>query len=133
MLGCYTRFGGDRQRRRKDMNLNDVIELLSPRVVVPPPNPSHPVTGGYASDLLSCVMAKAKAGNAWITLQGNPNIVAVAALLDLACIIVSEGASIDEMTIQKAAEEGIPLFGSTLSTFSIVAKLAAAGLSGADM
>ena len=115
------------------MNLNDVIELLVPRVVVPPANPWRPVTGGYTSDLLSCVMAKAKAGNVWITLQGHPNIVAVASLLDLAAIIVSEDASIDSMTIQKAEEEGIPVLQSALSTFSVIARLAAAGLPGADM
>ena len=44
------------------------------------------VTGGYTSDLLSCVMAGAKAGNVWITLQAHPNVVAVASLLDLAAV-----------------------------------------------
>ena len=29
------------------------------------------VTGGYASDLLSCAMAKAKEGNVWVTLQAH--------------------------------------------------------------
>jgi hypothetical protein len=115
------------------MNLNDVVQLLSPTIIVGPANPSRVVTGGYTSDLLSYVMAKAKAGNVWITIQGHPNIVAVASLLDLAGIIVCEGASVDDLTIQKATEEGIPLFSSTLSSFSVVAKLASAGLAGADM
>ena len=38
------------------------------------------VTGGYASDLLSCVMAGARAGDVWVTLQGHANVVAVASL-----------------------------------------------------
>jgi len=57
------------------------------------------VTGGYASDLLSCVMAKARAGNVWITLQSHPNIVAVASLLNLAGIIITEGMTPEATTI----------------------------------
>ena len=33
------------------------------------------------ADLLSCVMAAAKAGALWVTLQAHPNVVAVASLL----------------------------------------------------
>jgi hypothetical protein len=39
------------------------------------------VTGGYVSDLLSWVMAKAQPGNVWITIQAHSNIVAVASLI----------------------------------------------------
>jgi len=37
-------------------------------------------SGGYVSDLLSDVMANAKAGDLWVTLQTHQNIVAVASL-----------------------------------------------------
>ena len=38
------------------------------------------VTGGYASDLLSDVIAHSRKGNVWITIQTHPNIVAVATM-----------------------------------------------------
>lgn len=93
---------------------------------------SGEVTGGYASDLLSCVMAKAQAGNVWVTLQAHPNIVAVASLLNLAGIIITEGVNPDEATTAKAEEEGIPLLTTPLTTFTVVSKLAELGVRGVD-
>ena len=65
--------------------------------------------GGYSADLLSCVMAGAKSNYLWITLQAHLNIVAVAALLDIAAIIITENAQPDPATIAKANEQGIIL------------------------
>lgn len=50
----------------------------------------RPVTGGYCGDLLSWVMGRAQAGDAWITVMGNVNAVAVAVLADTACILLAE-------------------------------------------
>lgn len=90
------------------------------------------VTGGYASDLLSSVMAKAQAGNVWVTIQGHPNIVAVASLLDLAGVIVAEGIEPDGVTIGKAEEEGIPVLTTPLTTYTLVGRLFELGVLGVD-
>jgi hypothetical protein len=79
--------------------------------------------GGYTSDLLSCVMAGAPNQGIWVTLQAHNNIIAVAALLDLCAIIITEGATPDVNTIAKANEEGIVLLSSSKSSFYIVGKL----------
>ncbi len=72
--------------------------------------PSKP-EGGYVSDLLSCVMAGAKAGNLWVTLQAHINIVAVAALTEVAAIIFTENAQPEPEVIAKAnAAGGHPAF-----------------------
>ena len=86
------------------------------------------ITGGYASDLLSCVMAGAKAGNIWVTLQGHPNIMAVASLIELSAVVVTEGVSPDPETLHKAQETGIPLLTTAQDTFAVVAALAALGI-----
>lgn len=57
---------------------------------------SREVTGGYCGDLLSWVMSRAKAGDAWMTVMGNVNSIGVAALADIACIILTESAPLDE-------------------------------------
>jgi len=88
------------------------------------------ITGGYASDLLSCVMAGAQAGNIWVTLQAHPNIIAVASLIELAAVIVTEGVSPAPETILKAQETGIPLLSTTQDTFSTVVALAELGIGG---
>ncbi|NLE45777.1 MAG: serine kinase [Chloroflexi bacterium] len=90
------------------------------------------VTGGYASDLLSCVMARAREGFVWVTLQAHPNIIAVAGLLNLSGIIITEGVTPDPATVEKADEQGVPILTTCLTTFTVVGMLAALGIGGAD-
>jgi hypothetical protein len=88
------------------------------------------VTGGYASDLLSCVIAKAQAGYVWVTLQAHPNVIAVASMLNLAAVIVTEGVRPDLETVTRAQENGVTLLGSPHTTFAVVSRLSAAGIAG---
>ncbi len=81
------------------------------------------VSNGYTSDLLSCVMAGAPNQAVWVTLQAHNNIIAVAALLDLSAIIITEGGSPDPNTIQKANDEGINLLRTMENSFFVVGKL----------
>jgi hypothetical protein len=85
-------------------------------------------TFGYASDLLSCVMAGAKNHGVWVTLQAHINIVAVAALLDLSAVIITEGAAPDQATIDKANQQEITLLSSPQPSFAIAGKLWELGL-----
>jgi hypothetical protein len=80
-------------------------------------------TSGYSSDLLSCVMAGAKKGSLWITLQAHLNIVAVAALNEVAAVIITENAQPDAATIAKANQEGVILFSTLQSTYEVNGKL----------
>jgi hypothetical protein len=113
------------------MDLQQIIEKLNLTCLTENKDFSQIIpTAGYASDLLSCVMSGAPHGGLWVTLQAHTNIVAVAALLELSAIIISEGATPDENTIKKANEEGITLLSSTASTFSIVGQLARLGIEG---
>jgi len=114
------------------MKLREVVAELGLEVAVAADALDREISGGYASDLLSCVMARARAGNVWVTLQSHPNIVAVASLLNLSGIIVTEGVSLDPATIEKADEENIPLLTTPLTTFTVVGKLAALGIQGVD-
>jgi len=88
------------------------------------------VTGGYASDLLSDVIAHSRKGNIWVTLQTHPNIVAVASMKELAGIILTAGREPDSDTLRKAEEEGIPILISPLFAFELVGKLYQMGISG---
>jgi predicted transcriptional regulator len=88
------------------------------------------VTRGYASDMLSCVMAGAQAGSIWVTMQGHPNVVAVASLLDVAAVVVTEHAPVDPATVQRALEHEIALLTTPRDTFTTVAQLASFGIQG---
>lgn len=87
-------------------------------------NPQRPVTGGYCGDLLSWVMGRAQAGSAWITIMSNMNVAAVAALADLACVILAEDVHPDPALLQKAQSQGINLLGSPLGAYQCAAALA---------
>ena len=73
-------------------------------------------------------MAGAPKKSLWVTLQAHGNIIAVAALLELSAIIITEGAQPDQATIDKANEENVVLLGSDLPTFYIIGKLWELGL-----
>lgn len=83
---------------------------------------------GYTSDLLSCVMASAAHEAIWITLQAHANIVAVAALLDLSAVIITEGAIPDPATVLKANMENIVLLSTQKPSFDVIGKLWEMGL-----
>ena len=86
------------------------------------------ITTGYVGDLLSNVIAHAKEGSVWITVQGHLNIVAVASLIHLSCIIVVQDIPIPFDTIKKANEEQIPIFTTSDSSYKIVQKLLKIGI-----
>jgi len=111
------------------MIVQELVATLGFQVVCPG-DIEREVTGGYASDLLSCVMARARPGFVWVTLQAHPNVVAVASLLDLSAVIVTEGAAPDEDTVERARENGVTFLQSSHTTFTVVAQLSALGVSG---
>ena len=88
------------------------------------PDPDREVVGGYAGDLLSWVMGRAHAGDAWVTIMSNLNIVAVASLADPSCIILSEGVSPDEGVLDRAVNASVNLLGSKKDTFALCAQIA---------
>jgi hypothetical protein len=106
------------------MMLKEIIDLLELAVLTEPVDFTQVIPSfGYASDLLSCVMAGAKNKGIWVTLQCHVNIVAVAALLELSAVIITEGAMPDPVTIAKANEQGIILLSTPRPTFAITGKL----------
>ena len=68
------------------------------------------ITHGYASDLLSDVLAHAPAGGVLVTLQVHLNVIAVASHAGLRAVIFSCGRMPDDDVIERAAEEGLSLF-----------------------
>ena len=89
------------------------------------PAPDKEINGVYVGDLLSHAMGKAEAGNVWITIMSNVNIVAVSTLADPACIVLSEGVQPDEETLVRAKQQGINILSTTLDTFDACVRIAA--------
>ena len=86
------------------------------------------IASGYTCDLLSHVMGKGQADMAWITVQAHMNVIAVAALLDFACVIIPEGLPVDETIVKKAASEDIIILSSEMTAYELVKLLADQGV-----
>lgn len=77
------------------------------------------IKDGCSCDLLSWVMAKGSEGCAWVTVQTHMNVVAVASLHDMACIIWPESIEPDAASLAKADEEGIAVISTPLSSYQV--------------
>jgi len=110
------------------MIVRDLIEPLGLRVAAAEEHLCREVVGGYVADLLSCVMAGAHKANVWVTLQAHPNVVAVAELLGLSCVIITENTEPDPAAVAKANEHGIPLLVSANNSFRVVSQLVKLGV-----
>ena len=83
---------------------------------------------GYTCDLLSHVMGKGQADMAWITVQAHMNVIAVAALLDFACVVIPESLPVEAPIIKKAQDEDIIILSSEKTAYELVVLLAQNGV-----
>lgn len=105
------------------MRLADIAEKIGLEIAVAGKGLATEVTGGYCSDLLSDVMANAKEGNVWITLQTHQNIVAVGSLTAVAGVIITGGARPDQDTLARAESEGVTLLLTTMPSFEVAGRI----------
>ncbi len=112
------------------MTLEEIVRKLEMEVKTSAENLSRTVTAGYASDLLSDVMAHAEKDYLWVTLQLHQNIVAVAVLKELAGIVIVSGREPQQETLTKAEEEGVAILVTELPGFEVVGRLYQLGLRG---
>ncbi|MDR0389467.1 MAG: hypothetical protein LBH73_05310 [Spirochaetaceae bacterium] len=82
-----------------------------------------PLEGAYTSDLLSDVMANAKEGGALITIQAHKNTVAVATLVNVSVIFICNNRPIPDDMTESAREEGIAVYRTRESQYTVSGKL----------
>lgn len=105
------------------MNINDILTSSAFTLINSVTTDDSPVTGVFASDLLSHVMGNADEGNILITVLSNINVLGVASLLDLSGVVLAHNAAVEEDVISKANELGIPMIRTALSTAQAVLSL----------
>ncbi|MCX8036622.1 MAG: serine kinase [Candidatus Sumerlaeia bacterium] len=105
------------------MKLSEIIQRLGLAVCTHPERGDTEVTGGYSGDLLSDVIANAQAGQVWVTIQTHSNVVAVAALKDLAAVVLANGRTPQDDTLRKAEEQNVILLTSGMTSFELAGKI----------
>ena len=100
------------------MTVAELQKKLSLEILVMPDG-DREVTGGYTGDLLSWVMGRAQSGDMWVTIMTNSNIVAVATMADVACIVLAEGVMPDSDVIEKAKAHGVNILRTEKPAYSV--------------
>ncbi len=88
------------------MTVNGLIESCSFDIICLADG-EREIDGCYIGDLLSWVMGRARENNAWITIMSNINVIAVASLADVSCVILSEGVQLEDEVRAVAEQKGI--------------------------
>ncbi|MBR3974169.1 MAG: AraC family transcriptional regulator [Oscillospiraceae bacterium] len=109
------------------MRVSDFVNLSGGKVLTGAYE-DREIACGYTCDLLSHVMGNGQADMAWITVQAHMNVIAVAALLDFACVIIPEGLPVDATIIAKASQEDIIIISCEKTSYELVTLLAGSGV-----
>ena len=102
----------------KDILLSDNLKLINTNG-----NLNNELNEIFACDLLSHVMGFASEKDILITVLNNINVLGVASLLDMSCVIFAHGTIVNEAIINKADELEIPLLSTKLTTAQITTAL----------
>ncbi len=105
------------------MKVNAILELQDFKLISNQTGLNNETKGIFASDLLSHVMGNASESSILITVLNNINVLGVASLLDLSCVIFSHGIKVNDEIIVKANELNIPLFRTKLPTVDCILAL----------
>ena len=87
------------------------------------PEPAREINGAYVGDLLSWVMGRAQAENLWITIMSNINVIAVASLSDVSCVLLAEDVSLDDEILNTAKQKGINILSTPLAAFETAVQI----------
>ena len=104
-------------------DIKTLIEKGGMALLCPGEIPQKNITGCYCGDLLSWVMSRAKEGDAWLTVMGNINSIGVAVLADVACIILTENAALDDDALKRAEQNGVVIMKTAKNTYQTAAEI----------
>lgn len=106
------------------------LSVLAEKLELKPVTPlfDKEISGVYISDMVSDVIANAKAGNLLVTVQIHNNVIAAANLVDIAGIVVTQGKLPADDVQKMAAKAQITIFTTGLNRWQVATKLYEAGV-----
>ena len=87
------------------------------------PEPERQIDGVYIGDLLSWVMGRAQCDNVWITIMSNINVIAVASLSDVSCVLLAEDVTLDNEVLETAKAKGVNILSTPLAAYEAALKV----------
>ncbi|MDD2579596.1 MAG: DRTGG domain-containing protein [Eubacteriales bacterium] len=105
------------------MTLRQLTERFDCRVLCGEPGDDVVISGGYACDMLSLVVSRIQPGELWLTILNSINVVAVAALADCPCVLLTESVEMEPTVLQRAADRSVVILQTPLTTFAACAEI----------
>lgn len=110
------------------MIVEDVIDIVSGKLLTTEVDIYRPVKGGCGADLMSDVLAYIQPEAVLLTGLCNPQVVRTAQMADITAIVLVRGKIPPQETIDLATSENIPLISSPYGMFELCGRLHNAGL-----
>lgn len=104
------------------MDIKELVEKLGLDVLCGE-NFERKITGCYCGDLLSWVMSRAQEGDVWLTVMGNINSIGVAVLTDVACIVLTENAALDNDALSRAKQNDVVILRTDKNSYQMAAAI----------
>ncbi len=112
------------------MKLSEIKEILGAEVICGEENLGREVTSAFGSDMMSDVLAYAKAGSVLLTGLVNPQTIRTALMLDMQGIVFVREKKLSDEVIALAKESGMVVLSTTCRMYETCGKLYAKGLKG---
>jgi len=112
------------------LKLRDVKEILNADVIVGDDKLDMEVNTAFGADLMSDVLAFAKAGSILLTGLTNDQVIRTADILDIAAIVLVRGKRANTDTINLAKELKIPILTTKYILFETAGRLYEKGMVG---
>jgi predicted transcriptional regulator len=112
------------------LKLRDVKDILAADVIVGEDKLDMEVNTAFGADLMSDVLAFAKAGSILLTGLTNDQVIRTADILDIAAIVLVRGKKASAETIRLAKDMKIPILTTKYILFETAGRLYAKGMVG---
>ena len=112
------------------MNLREIAKILDAEILAGQDLLDMEVATAFGADLMSDVLAFAKAGSILLTGLTNPQVLRTAAVLDIAAIVIVRGKRPSAETLTLATEMGIPILATKYILFESAGRLYREGIVG---
>ncbi len=112
------------------MKINEIKEILGAEVVCGADMLDREVRCAFASDMMSDVLAYAKAKSVLLTGLVNPQTIRTALMLDMKCVVFVRDKKLSQEVISLAADSGMVVLSTDCRMFEACGLLYAKGLKG---
>ncbi len=103
------------------MTLNDIKNELKLSLIFGDVNTEF--EGVYVGDLLSRAMSRVEAGNLFVTIMANVNVIAVASLTEAAAVVLCEGVELSDDAFMAAEKNDITVVSTPLSAYELCCRI----------